>query len=237
MVIKKGLLSSEIANEIEDLIHNQKLQIGDQLPTEIALSEQLGVSRTTIREAVKTLSAKGVVEIKRGVGTFVCQMPGIASDSLGLTFVDKSNLIDELYQFRIMIEPDIAALAAENATDENLVELKKIFQKFITDHSDYYNKKIGLETASKKYIDNEINFHTSIARCTGSSVIERVVFVIMESYARTYWNENFIPENLVYNEQHKELVDAITAGDPDIARVKMSKHLEYAKTFFTNYNG
>lgn len=232
MVIKKRLLSAEIANEIEAFIHDKKLQASDQLPNEIVLSEQLGVSRTTIREAVKILSAKGVVEIRRGVGTFVCNMPGVASDSLGLTFVDKSNLIDELYQFRMMIEPDIVALAAKNATDKDLFELKEAHAKFVTDYHEYSAHKIGFEEASKRYIDNEIHFHTSIAKCTGNGVIERVIFVVMESYAQTYWKDNFIPDNLVYNDQHKGILDALMNKDSAMAREKMIDHLDYAKSYF-----
>ncbi len=110
MAIKKGLLSAEIVNEIEALIHNQKLQVGDQLHTEIALSEQLGVSRTTIREAVKTLSAKGVVEIRRGVGTFVCQMPGVVSDSLGLTFLKILFITNNTRNWLMPSRPEIPIL-------------------------------------------------------------------------------------------------------------------------------
>jgi len=232
MVIKKGLLSTEIANEIEALIHNQKLQVGNQLPNEIALSEQLGVSRTTIREAVKTLSAKGVVEIKRGIGTFVCKMPGLVSDSLGLTFADQSNIVEELYQFRMMIEPDIAAMAAKNASDEDLFEVEEAYAKFITDYHEYSAHKIGIEEASKRYIDNEIHFHTSIAKCTGNGVIERVIFGVMESYAQIYWKDNFIPDNLIYNDQHKDILDALMNKDSAMAREKMINHLDYAKSYF-----
>ncbi len=84
-------LSDEVANRIKELILKKKLRPGNKLPNEMQLAELFGVSRPTIREAVKSLVSQNIIMILRGKGTFVSETPGIASDPLGLDFLIDDN--------------------------------------------------------------------------------------------------------------------------------------------------
>lgn len=89
-----------------------------------------GVSRSTVREAIKLLIAENVVEIQRGKGTFVTLQPGLSKDPLGLEFANQKKLLDNLMETRMMIEPQIAYLAAQRATQANIDKLADIIEKF-----------------------------------------------------------------------------------------------------------
>ena len=86
--------------------------VGSQIPSEGELSDQFDVSRTTIREAVKSLCARNVLEIRRGVGTFVKHEPGVADDPFGLRFINIHDTVRDLAEFSYMVQPMFAALAA-----------------------------------------------------------------------------------------------------------------------------
>lgn len=80
--------------------------------------ERFGVSRSTVREAVKILQTEHIVDIRQGQGTFLCAMPGLAHDPLGLRFADQEELIAQLLETRLLIEPSVAALAARPQTGQ-----------------------------------------------------------------------------------------------------------------------
>lgn len=118
-------LGETTSEKIIKLIVDENLKIGDKLPNEYELADKLGVGRSTIREAIKALVSRNILEIKRGSGTFIkC---GVADDPLGLMFVkDKLKLAVDLLEIRFMIEPKIASLAAINATKEDIEEMSKL---------------------------------------------------------------------------------------------------------------
>ena len=118
-------LSEYTAKQLIDFIITQKLQPGDRLPNETELGKALGVGRSTVREAAKILISRNIIRIERGKGTFVSQNPGVSDDPLGFQFVqNKSQLILELLQLRSIIEPSLAELAAQNATEEEIERLR-----------------------------------------------------------------------------------------------------------------
>ena len=113
------LLGDQAADQIIQLIIDNDGKAGDKMPNEYELAEQLNVSRSTVREAIKALVSRNILEIKRGSGTFISEKCGISDDPLGLMFVkNKLKLATDLLEIRFMIEPKIASLAAANATDE-----------------------------------------------------------------------------------------------------------------------
>ena len=117
-------LGEQVSEQIAQLIIDNNWEIGDKLPNEFELANMLNVGRSTIREAIKALTSRNILEIRRGAGTFISQKRGIVDDPLGLAFVkDKLKLATDLLEVRFMIEPRIAAIAAIKATDE---EIEKI---------------------------------------------------------------------------------------------------------------
>ena len=162
------MLSGKVADQILKMITLEKrFNLGDKLPNENELAEELGVSRTTLREAVKFLIAHNVLEIRRGKGTFVANNKELNED---YGFSELDNLLlgaMDLFEMRIMFEPSMARYAVERATDEDVAEivrLGEILQKPITDPH-----------ARTEY-DQE--FHFAIARATKNEFVVKILSII-----------------------------------------------------------
>ncbi len=215
-------LSHQVASQIRDLIRKEKLKPGDKLPNEMELSELFGVSRPTVREAVKSLLSQNVIEILRGKGTFVSQTPGISSDPLGLDFLNNDDLHLFLIEARLIIEPEVARLAAERGT---VADIERI-GKFIHEMEDIVDRhEVGMST--------ELEFHRSIAEATENPVIMRLVPVIMDAIVKTYRDAPRTSEDhrKAFLE-HKSIFEAIAQRDPETATKAMRQHLEksYSRT-------
>ena len=116
------LLADSIAQTILKMIEvENRFSIGDKLPNENELAKELGVSRSTLREAIKILTTNGILEIKRGKGTFVTNNTIIESGDIG----EIASGLDDLFEMRLMFEPDCAYYAAQRATDEEIAIICK----------------------------------------------------------------------------------------------------------------
>lgn len=156
-------ISQNIANKISDMIFLQKKYLpNDKLPNEHKLAEELGVSRTTIREAVKILVANGVLTIERGRGTFVTAQPGAQNDPFGMSYLeDKKKLVHNWFEMRLVLEPANVRMVVERASDE---EIKEILE--------CEKGAAELIKAGKPYSNADQEFHAAIAKATHNSVIE-----------------------------------------------------------------
>ena len=161
-------LAEQVADGIMNLIQETPYKAGDKLPTEKDLCESTGAGRNTVREALKILASRNVLEIRQGAGTFVSEKQGIPDDPLGFSMVnDHVKLTKDLLQVRIMLEPQIAALAAQCAKENEIKELEEILEE--------------MEAAMKKredYSELDTKFHTKIAQCTHNIVMENLLPVI-----------------------------------------------------------
>ncbi len=164
------MLPAKTARFIKEMIIQQKMKPGDRLPCEVELMKMFGVSRSTLREAVKYLKAENVVEIKRGNGTFVSDTTGVVEDPLGLNFTNQHKLINNLLEARLLIEPQIAAFAVQRATEKNIACMAEIIEKM---------RKMEVNDESAAELD--VQFHTAIAECTQNDVLTRIVPIINES--------------------------------------------------------
>jgi len=156
-------ISQNIANEISDMIFLQKKYLpNDKLPNEHKLAEELGVSRTTIREAVKILVANGVLTIERGRGTFVTAQPGAQSDPFGMSYLeDKKKLVHNWFEMRLVLEPANVRMVVERASDKEIEEILECERE-----------AAELIKAGKPYSNADQKFHAAIAKATHNSVIE-----------------------------------------------------------------
>ena len=209
-------LVEQTSEEIVKLIVENEYNIGQKLPNEYELSTQLGVSRNTIREAVRALVAINVVEIRRGAGTFVSQKKGIADDPLGLTFIkDKEKMYLDLIQIRFMLEPPIASLAAQNATAEEIEKLGQLCDEV---------EKLLL--AGKDPVEKDIEFHTQIAKCSKNMVVPTLIPIINAAITVfTSINEHKVVSRTIEN--HREIFEAIAAHHCNDAQDAMMLHLSY----------
>ena len=199
-----------------NLIQETPYKAGDKLPTEKELCESTGAGRNTVREALKILASRNVLEIRQGAGTFVSEKQGIPDDPLGFSMVnDHVKLTKDLLQVRIMLEPQIAALAAQCAKEHEIKELEEILEE--------------MEAAMKKredYSELDTKFHTKIAQCTHNIVMENLlpvigkgVAVFAKEVAQTEYDRTWI--------SHRKIFCYIRDHKPFEAEMEMQYHLLY----------
>lgn len=210
------LLGSQIEDELMKYIWEKPVEIGEKIPNEFELAEMFGVGRSTIREAVKGLVSKGVLEVRRGSGTYVINTNSVENDPLGLSKQkDKFKLALDLFEVRLMLEPEIAANAAKNATEEELVQLKQLCDETEETY-----------LSGKNHIPKDIDFHTCIAGCSKNEVVE-ILMPIINSAVMTFANlthRTLMKETI---ETHRAITDAILARDSIGAKCAMITHLTY----------
>ncbi len=161
-------LAEQTAQRLLEEIRHRQYVPGDKLPTETELAEYLGVGRNTVREAVRILASRNVVTVRQGSGTFLSEKQGVVEDPFGFSLVtDRRKLTKELIQIRAILEPPIAALAAENAYPEEIEELGRILQEIES-----------LIEQKKPYADKDVEFHVQIGMCTHNDVIANLLPVI-----------------------------------------------------------
>lgn len=205
-----------ITNQIIQYITDEGLKDGDQLPTERELSVMFHVGRSTLREALSSLSTRNVLEVRRGVGTFVSYKHGIAEDPLGFTLIkDRKKLAHDLLEFRILIEPRIAQLAATYATPDEIIELE-----YLCDAVD------ELILTGKPHLQKDMEFHTRIARCSQNLIMPQMLPIIHGSI------HVFITETqgILRTETmrtHRAILNAIKQHDGTAAYDSMMLHLIY----------
>ena len=214
--MNKKLLASQVEEELLNYIIHEPVEIGARIPNEFELAERFGVGRSTIRETVRSLATKGILEVRRGSGTYVISKNTIEEDPLGLAkFKDKYKLALELFDVRLMLEPEIAAQAAEHASAEDVEQLKLLCAQVEE-----------LYQSGEDHIPKDIEFHTCIARCSQNRVVEMLVPII-NTAVMTFAN---LTHRMLMNETietHRAMVDAIIDQDPVGARCAMIMHLTY----------
>ena len=212
----RKLLASQVEEELMRYIQQESVLTGEKIPNEFELAEKFGVGRSTVRETVKSLVTKGVLEVRRGSGTYVVSKSTIEEDPLGLSkFTDKYKLGLELFEVRLMLEPEIAALASDYATQEEKEELKRLCDEVEQ-----------IYRAGKNHTKKDIEFHTCIARCSRNRVVE-MLQPIMQTAIVTFVNlthRSLMEETI---ETHRAITEAIVRSDPVGARCAMIMHLTY----------
>ena len=214
-------ISQNIANQISDMIFLQKIyKPNDKLPNENKLAEELGVSRTTIREAVKTLVANGILTIERGRGTFVTVNPGAQNDPFGISYLeDKKNLVRNWFEMRLILEPANVRLVVERASDE---EIRQIIA--------YEQKAAELILAGEPYSVADQQFHAAIAKATHNSVIELMLPAIEASVSEAINTAEYVgtreraAENALAN--HRIIAHFIEQRDANGAALAMYYHIQ-----------
>ena len=208
-------LSEKAAEEIIKFIQKNQMQKGDRMPNEKKLMEQLNVSRSTIREAMRSLSSRGIVVIRQGSGTYISNYPGVSEDPLGLSFqYDKEKVVMDLLELRLIMEPSIAAFCARRATKKDADEIMAL-AKQIT----------ALIRKGKDHTDIDVAFHCKIAEATGNDVLN-VVFPEVIKGIRLF--SSMLGDRIVHDvgEDHERVAEAIVKRDTQRAATAMTMHLE-----------
>jgi DNA-binding FadR family transcriptional regulator len=210
-----------IAGQIERRILSGELRSGDRLPTERELAEQFGVSRTAVREAMKSLAHRGLVDMKPGRGTLVIDGTSQAmKHSLGLMLkVGQAGLSDNLVEVRGILEPEIAALAAIRAGGEQLTAMQEAVDVMDASLHD-----------TDAYIAADNSFHQALARGTQNVLILALVDSIVNLLSEQRKQIFSVPGGPARGQVHHRLIlDAVKRGDAQAAREAMRAHLEQVR--------
>lgn len=218
----RELLSKKVAFEIESAINSNKIKPGDKLPTEFELCDQFGVSRTSLREALRILSAKGLVSIEKGRGIFV---KTISSESVSDPMHSYLKLrigvpyVLEIIEARRVLEPEMARAAALNRTEDDIERLKV----------DIENQK-NFNGTPEGFAHVDMDFHLNIARATQNRLLPlmlKPVFRLMPSIKSKIISD--VPDAtssaIIW---HQKILDAIIAKDAQKAYDEMQHHLKLA---------
>jgi DNA-binding FadR family transcriptional regulator len=216
-------LVQALSNYLMDAIISGELKPGDKLPSDRALSAEYGAGRSSIREALKVLSALGLITILPGQGTFIAhEHTDFFLAPLNWTLFIGRNNINHLLEMRRMLEVETAGLAAERADRISLEELK---ERYAGMQAAYKAKDFRL------FLDSDLNFHLSIARCSGNPIYYRLLQTSRKVLSHISGSGMMTVEELdeIANE-HSDIYTAIRKKDPQDARLKMQAHLERAET-------
>lgn len=219
--VHSSRLYEQIVQQIEESILKGALKPGDQLPAERELAQQFGVSRTAVREAIKTLREKGLVEAYSGRGTFITDATSQAvRQSLDLMIkIGQPDGAIHLAEVREILEPEIAALAATRIQDQHLATMQEAFAAM--DHA---------RQDPDTYIEADLDFHLSLAEAAANplilSLIDSIVELLREQRLRIF-NVEGGPERGQFH--HKRILEAIEHRDPEKAREAMRAHLQQVR--------
>jgi GntR family transcriptional repressor for pyruvate dehydrogenase complex len=219
--VRTSRLYEQIVQQIEESILKGVLKPGDQLPAERELAQRFGVSRTAVREAVKALREKGLVEAYSGRGTFITDGTSqVIRQSLDLmTRIGQQEGSMHLTELRQMLEPQIAALAATRIEGQLLATMREAV--VVMDRSLH---------DPDAYIEADLDFHLALAEAAGNplvlSLLDSIVGLLREQRRRIFEVDGG-PERGQFH--HKRVLEAIEQRDPEKTRAAMRDHLEQVR--------
>lgn len=218
--IKRVSLYEQVILAIQDMLRRGEVKVGERLPTEMELAASLGVSRNSVREALKVLAMAGVVESTPGRGTFV--RPEAAEAVLnpdGVLKVVRRASVQELMEVRITLEVEAAGLAARRASEEEVADLVQTWNEL---------RKVVNEQGD--WSDAGLHHHFAIAELSGNELLVRLIESIgqeLKTFRRVLVTH---PKNMAEQiRDHEEMVQAIVEHDEQRARDVMRRHLERTK--------
>jgi GntR family transcriptional regulator, transcriptional repressor for pyruvate dehydrogenase complex len=208
---------------IKDLITNHllsgELKPGDKLPTEVDLSQKLGVGRNSVREALKMLASIGVVEVRKGSGTFIAKrMKPSTLNPLILSLVFEQGTSKELIELRLLLEIGSAELALVNITDSDLERLEQMNLKLMKE-----GKKKARDP--KRLLELDIAFHMELHRIAGNKLLFKLVEPIYTLFFASIKKAVGTDPELAYR-NHRMVIEAFRKGDIELIRSKMKESMK-----------
>jgi GntR family transcriptional regulator, transcriptional repressor for pyruvate dehydrogenase complex len=218
--IRRNAVAHQAIATIKRMIVRGDLQAGQRLPAERELAAQLGVSRPSLREAIRALIALNILESRHGEGTFVSSLePELLTEPIDFVLQVGDGGIAALFEARGVLEAGIAALAAERATDLELAELEDFAKRGHTKLDD-----------PDAFIEHDVEFHDRIRRAARSpilaSMLGSVSTLSLETRRRTARSKTVRARSQA---DHVRMVKTLKARDPEAARLAMIAHLEHVR--------
>ena len=227
--IKARRVSDQAFEQIRDLVFRGQLKPGDQLMPERELAQALGVSRPTVREAIRRLVTMGLLEHQQGAGTFVRSLNAQREHNpLAAVIEGHDATLEELLEVRMGLEGQAALLAAQRANAEDLQVMERALAAMQAEHH-----------AGRLGINDDVSFHMALAYATKNPV---QVYIMKNFYdllhhgikenLQALWEE---PASLpIITRQHREIFEAIKDHDPEGAYQSMKRHIGFVLDFVRN---
>lgn len=205
------------------ILEEQVYGCGEKLPNENVLSEQLGISRTTLREALRILISDGMLEVKRGRGTFVTEkIDQFPEGSIDVQDFAKMKItLRDLYEARMIFEPEAAALACKRATDEEIVHILKLGEEC--------QRELKKNARGKKRMESENAFHGALLKASHNDFLSQFMPVLAETIESTLAldiNMNSIAEDAY--KDHILIMEFLEKRDPQALKSAVMIHLHHA---------
>jgi GntR family transcriptional repressor for pyruvate dehydrogenase complex len=210
-------VTDEAIEKIKSMIVSGALRPGDRLPKEAALAADLGLSRSSLREAVRALSLVNILDVRRGDGTYVTSLkPPLLLEAL--TFIvdfHRDDTVLELLQVRRILEPAAVALAAERITDEQGEALRSLLGG------------LGPDSAVPELVANDLEFHRQIVAAAGNSMLCSLLETLSGPTTRARVWRGLTQEGAAERTlaEHRAILDALTGHDPEAARSWATVHI------------
>ena len=213
--IPRSKVYREVARQLERHIR-EELTPGDLLPPERELARMIGVSRGSVRDAIRSLELMGLLEPRQGIGTVICNLPTASSNPLADALREKRKTVADLIDVRKMIEPPLARRAASRISSGEIANIEDILLR--------QEKKVR---AGERGIEEDSQFHYAIAMASCNAAILKVVDVLMdllrETRERSLQAEGRQEKSLA---GHHRILSALKRGDAPAAEAAMRRHLQ-----------
>src|SRR6185369_3190455 len=223
--VSRVTLGEQVAAQLAEQITQGRWRSGERLPSESELCAALNIGRSTLREALKSLAYVGLVQMRPGEGTYVTdgtQMLVERITARGLLRTEKQ--LEDVAEARLILETELAALAAERLEAADLERLEGILS----------DMKQRLDEDSPDYAALDVEFHLAIAKCSKNRLLHELLVPIREVLQDFIMKSQELPGiKHSAHEHHKRIVDALRQRNPEKARRAMRAHLQTCGKAFT----
>ncbi|ALE93828.1 GntR family transcriptional regulator [Arthrobacter alpinus] len=210
-------VTDEAITKIKDMIISGELSAGDRLPPEKELSEKLGLSRSSLREAVKALEIIRVLDVRRGDGTYVTSLePKLLTEAMAfIVDLHQDKSILDIFEVRRILEPAAAAMAAGRISPEEITELRATMEN------------IGDDTSVESLVEHDLVFHGLIATAANNSYLTSVLDGLSSSTVRARIWRGLTQEKAVDRTlaEHTAIIEALERGDAELAKALLTVHI------------
>ena len=210
-------VTDEAIDKIKAMITSGALRAGDRLPREADLAAELGLSRSSLREAVKALSLVNILDVRRGDGTYVTSLePRLLLEALSfITDFHHDDTVLEFLQVRRILEPAATAMAAERISDSQVGELRKLLDS------------LGPDPQPEELVRNDLEFHRTIVACAGNSVLSSLLESMSGPTTRARVWRGITQTGTMQRTltEHRAILDALAAREPEVARSWATVHI------------
>ena len=211
-----------IVRKLKRMIIDQELEVGDRIPNEFELSEKFGISRGPVREAIKILQSFGILDVRRGDGTYVRASASDGMfDALFFQIVAKGTNLEDLIQLRLILEIGILQLVVEQATREDWQRLRKA--------NEVLTSRIKQGESIDLMVEADVAFHEELVQITKNDILKNVYLNMLEIFSpfiRNSYVQQQTGLNYTVLQQHELILKAIEERDGDLARYAVRASLK-----------